>query len=107
MKCLECGNDMGDMGEYLKDKDAGSKVARKEIGCPECGTIFMIMKGEDGNVMVSMIEESRPKKSAAEEQVNKEPKTDNRMIVMDPNEERNDPYKNSAKAYVWRPGENK
>ncbi len=107
MKCIECGNDMGEMGVYLKDKDAGSKVGKKEIGCPECGTVFILMKGEDGQVLISVIEESRPQKEANEAEegdVSKDPKTDDKMVLMDPNNERGKPYENSAGAYVWRPG---
>ena len=106
MKCMECGNDMGDMEVYLRDGDAGSNIQKKEVGCPECGTVFMLMKGEDGNTLISMIEESRPQKTA-EESADTKPKTDSKMVIMDPNDERGKPYENTAGAYVWRPGDKK
>ena len=107
MKCMECGNDMGDMEAYVRDMDAGSKVETKEVGCPECGTIFSLRKGEDGNTLISMIEESRPQKTAEEEDASKDPTVDGKIVMMDPNNERNKPYEGMEGSLVWTPGDNK
>ena len=107
MKCIECGNDMGDLEVYLRDGDAGSNIDKKEVGCPECGTVFVLMKGEDGQTLIQVIEESRPQKKAEEGDVSKDPKIGDKMVVMDPNGERSKPYQNTAGAYVYRPGNSK